>query len=239
MSPTNGYRKKCVDGKWYRLKDGRLCCMTSKCINVIKNRNLCMKHLGLRPQCQFMNCTKNPSYNYDGERKGIFCFEHKVIGMRNVVSKTCNYHGCETQASFNFPGTKIGKKCMTHAEEGMIHVIHKKCIHPSGCLKRPFYGYADELEPRMCSFHKTDDMVNISTKKCAHEGSGGCDIQPCYNYPGHKNGMYCKKHKLKTMINVKTRGHKRHVDYSSAVKVTNGQLEPTSCNGHIDEAGVL
>ena len=36
--------------------------------------------------CKNPNCNKNPSFNYKGESKRLYCFNHKKENMVNVKS---------------------------------------------------------------------------------------------------------------------------------------------------------
>jgi hypothetical protein len=55
--------------------------------------------------CQHDGCKKQPAYNHPGLKKGIFCSEHKLDGMENVISKTCKTQHCGTRISnFKYAG---------------------------------------------------------------------------------------------------------------------------------------
>jgi hypothetical protein len=72
-------------------------------------------------------CSTKPSYNFAGEKLGIYCGTHKLDDMINIVSKTCIYDGCGTHPCYNFAGEKRGIYCVTHKLDAMIDVIHKTC----------------------------------------------------------------------------------------------------------------
>jgi hypothetical protein len=78
-------------------------------------------------KCQKENCETSPSFNLPGEKKGIYCAEHKENGMVNVVSRKCQKENCNKQSLFNFPEEKKGIYCFNHKEDGMVDVVHKKC----------------------------------------------------------------------------------------------------------------
>jgi len=42
-----------------------------------------------RRKCQHENCKKIPCFNYEGESKAIYCSEHKLENMIDIVSKKC------------------------------------------------------------------------------------------------------------------------------------------------------
>lgn len=71
-----------------------------------------------------------PSFNYKGERNGIYCSKHKEDGMINVYAKYCEESGCGTTATFNYEGEMIAKYCTSHKKDGMINVKNKLCKSP-------------------------------------------------------------------------------------------------------------
>ena len=62
----------------------------------------------INKHCNHAGCTSRPAFNFEGEKKGIFCSEHKSDGMVDVQNKHCNHAGCTTQPAFNFEGQKKG-----------------------------------------------------------------------------------------------------------------------------------
>ena len=38
--------------------------------------------------CKEINCKKSPIYNFEGEKKRLYCSLHKLEGMINVKNKT-------------------------------------------------------------------------------------------------------------------------------------------------------
>ena len=50
------------------------------------------------------NCSKRPTYNFDGKKKAIYCNEHKSDGMIDVISKRCNTPFCLTRPSTKYNG---------------------------------------------------------------------------------------------------------------------------------------
>ena len=47
------------------------------------------------------SCKKQPSFNYDGQSKGMFCSEHKRDGMVDVKNSRCQYEDCKTTPIFS------------------------------------------------------------------------------------------------------------------------------------------
>jgi hypothetical protein len=80
-----------------------------------------------------------PSFNYFTESKPIYCNEHKLDGMENIIKKYCEYEGCKVTASFNYNEEFTKRFCEKHKLEGMINVKDKTCIYPN-CKTRPIYN---------------------------------------------------------------------------------------------------
>ena len=43
----------------------------------------------MRKKC--IECNKRPSFNVKGETKPLYCFDHRLVDMINVITKTCIY----------------------------------------------------------------------------------------------------------------------------------------------------
>eukprot|EP00639_Heterosigma_akashiwo_P031804 CAMPEP_0194737070 /NCGR_PEP_ID=MMETSP0296-20130528/79731_1 /TAXON_ID=39354 /ORGANISM="Heterosigma akashiwo, Strain CCMP2393" /LENGTH=89 /DNA_ID=CAMNT_0039646887 /DNA_START=29 /DNA_END=295 /DNA_ORIENTATION=+ len=72
-------------------------------------------------------------FNFEGERKGKFCREHKVDGMVDVINRCCGHAGCNKRSSYNFEGEKRPRFCAQHKLPEMVNVV-LQCSHP-GCGK--------------------------------------------------------------------------------------------------------
>ena len=79
-----------------------------------------------------LECNKRPTYNYKDEKKGIYCKEHKKIGMVDIKHKLCIENGCNIRANFNYEGEKKGLYCKKHSLENMIDITNTKCKE-EGC----------------------------------------------------------------------------------------------------------
>lgn len=141
---------------------------------------------------------KNSCFNYEDEKKGLYCSEHKLDGMINVIDKTCIHPGCKTRPSCNFIGHNKKLYCGTHKLEGMIDVSNKPCLFP-GCITRPTYNKEGENKGLYCSEHKLEGMVDVKHKPCIHPG---CKTRPSYNYKNQTKCLYCAIHKLEGMIDI-------------------------------------
>jgi hypothetical protein len=88
-------------------------------------------------KCEYGNgCAKQPSFNYPGEIGGMFCGDHRLEGMVNVVNKTCEFAGCQKRPSLNYPGVRPALRCGNHKLPGMTNSFRKLEMSTlSGVLK--------------------------------------------------------------------------------------------------------
>ena len=54
--------------------------------------------------CIHEGCKKQPIYNVEGQPKALYCSEHKLEGMVNVISKTCKSEWCSTYVREKYDG---------------------------------------------------------------------------------------------------------------------------------------
>jgi len=165
--------------------------------------------------CKHPGCRKQAKFNYEGETEGLYCKDHMLTGMFNVVDKKCEHTGCRKIPKFNYDGETKGLYCKDHMLPGMVNVKnrrcikntqinyegeegHRKCEH-SGCKKRSYFNYEGEKQALYCKDHMLPGMVNVKSRKCEHPG---CRKRPLFNYEGETQGLYCKDHMLPGMVNV-------------------------------------
>jgi ribosomal protein L37E len=150
-------------------------------------------------KCKVENCTvKQPNFNYKGQKLGIYCGTHKLIGMKNVKKPTCKEETCNISPCFNFPGETKGIYCATHKLLKMVNVKDITCEDPD-CSTIPNFNFSGEIKGIYCVIHKLPDMVDVKNKKCQ---DSSCDTSANYNFQGNKKGVFCSIHKLDDMINV-------------------------------------
>lgn len=154
--------------------------------------------------CKFLyadgkKCYNSPIYNTEGEKKGIYCLEHKLDGMINVIGVRCEEEGCKTGAQFNYDGETVGRFCAKHRFDGMIDIKHRRC-EKDGCNILPSYKFDTDSSCRFCAFHKLDGMIDGKHKRCAEKG---CTLSPSFNYEDETVPLFCSEHKLDDMIDVK------------------------------------
>jgi hypothetical protein len=160
--------------------------------------------------CIYEDCKIRTNYNFDNEKKPLYCFTHKLDGMINIISKRCIYLNCKTYPSYNFDNEKKGLYCSIHKLDGMIDIKHKKCIYPN-CKIRPSYNIENEKTPLYCTIHKLDGMINIISKRCIYLN---CKTYPSYNIENEKKALYCYNHKLENMIDIKHKTCKTYLCFT-------------------------
>jgi hypothetical protein len=144
------------------------------------------------------NCEITASYNFETERRGIYCKTHKLDGMIYIGNR-CQQIGCEKLSSYCFEG-EIPKYCKTHKLPEMIKYKKiKTCVYPS-CTKNRVYNY-EGLKPAYCVDHKKDNMIDMYSNYCSYEEEK-CYVLANFNFPGEK-AKYCNTHKHLGMINVR------------------------------------
>jgi hypothetical protein len=151
--------------------------------------------------CNHPNCEKQPSYNFITEKVAIFCKDHKLIDMKDIVNKRCNHDGCDKRPNYNYPTETSPIFCKDHKLINMENITSKRCNH-DGCEKQPSYNFITETVAIFCKDHKLINMKDIKNKRCNHDG---CDKQPYFNYPTEKVAIFCKDHKLIDMKDIKNK----------------------------------
>jgi hypothetical protein len=151
-------------------------------------------------RCIEEGCSKNPTFNYSGEKKGIYCGRHKKDDMQDVLSKRCQENGCNTlKPSFNYSDKKIGIYCAKHKKENMFDVLHGTCLDKECNSLSPCFNLPGKKKGIYCIKHKTDLMIDIRHPKCDFEG---CERRPSYNIVGSKQPLFCVKHKFDDMEDI-------------------------------------
>ena len=146
--------------------------------------------------CEVEDCKTRPVFNFEGNKTGIFCFQHKQDGMINIKADICMFEGCKVHPSFNFEGQKQRLWCASHKQAGMVNINDKPCDF-DGCKKQPNYNYDGEKNAVYCVSHKLKDMIDVIHDKCGFEN---CTKLPSFNFEGQKQRLYCVHHKKDDMI---------------------------------------
>ena len=147
--------------------------------------------------CQHVDCKRLSRYGHE-KGKPLRCFEHKLVGMKEVKyrRKMCQSTGCEREATFG----NIARKpltCSAHKSPGMTNVKDKKCDH-EGCSKIPKFAMPGQHAIR-CVTHKDDGMIDVrSAKKC---NSVYCDRSARHKDPV-TNVQACNLHVRPGMLSI-------------------------------------
>jgi len=136
------------------------------------------------------DCNRGPSFNLPGEKKGIYCSEHRLKDMINVKQKACLQDNCAKQPCCNYPDQKERLYCAEHKLPGMVNVLTKPCDH---CPKKPTYGYPGH-PPRFCKPHHPDGTIKKSLRKCQ---SDECKEYATHG-PSRDNPTKCEDHAAPT-----------------------------------------
>jgi hypothetical protein len=133
-------------------------CSTHRTAEMINVKNVIKK-------CIHSDCKIIPSFNVPNKSGGLYCNEHKLSNMINVLVKQCIHPDCKTRPHFNMPNQKGGLYCSIHKLTNMVNVIEKTCIHPD-CKTFPHFNIKDKKGGLYCSLHKLPGMINIVSKTC-------------------------------------------------------------------------
>ena len=73
----------------------------------------------------------------------MFCGQHKLEGMVNVVLKRCAHEGCETFPSFGLPGQPGVQFCRLHKTPGMARRTSNSGDHHRLC------SFCSQAQPQL------------------------------------------------------------------------------------------
>ena len=149
-------------------------------------------------RCIHENCNKCCIYNREGETKPLYCKNHKLENMINVITKKCIFENCNKCCIYNYEGETRPLYCINHKLENMIDIANRRC-NVENCLKNASYNFKNVKKAKYCYEHKLENMVNVSQTLCSDVL---CARTAKYNFEDNKKGMYCYKHKLDGMIYV-------------------------------------
>jgi hypothetical protein len=153
-------------------------------INNRKPKNLC-------EVCGIRAC-----FNYDGQKQGKYCKEHKEVGMVDIKHSKCIK--CEKKVPcFNKHSETVATHCGDCKEVYMINVIERrKCIKCE--KKRPNFNKPGETVATHCGDCKEVYMIDIIHPKCIK-----CEKKrPNFNKPGETVATHCGDCKEVGMINI-------------------------------------
>lgn len=174
----------------------------------VKSRTVCAKHKKpgmiykkkLPKGCLEPGCSiHRPAFNYEGEKKGIYCVAHKLDKMINVLVKPeSKCVECKVKSpTFGLPDGKATHcgKCRTKLKLDLVDLVSNLC-DVDGCQTNATRGFPGE-KPTKCKKHAQMNMIDVKNKKCQHPG---CDKQPTY---GLDKCTHCIEHKTDEMVDIK------------------------------------
>ncbi len=115
-----------------------------------------------RPVCETEGCCKQPSFGFPGQ-KPVFCFDHKKIGMMNLLTRLCI--SCnKKRAAFAKQESTEPSHCVACKTEDMVRCATPQTIcKAEGCFKQTSFGFPGQKK-MTCSIHKETGMVNLKHK---------------------------------------------------------------------------
>ena len=136
--------------------------------------------------CADPNCSTRPSFNFEGETKGLYCKYHAEPTMINVISKTCADPNCLTQPWYGIPGHQA-IYCAKHKTTGCMSYPKKTC-EVSKCKEIALYNNNEKI-PKRCETHKTVGDINLIERECK-----SCNLPEILN--GENICTYCDPQKF-------------------------------------------
>ncbi len=133
-------------------------CSTHRTAEMINVKNVIKK-------CIYPGCKIHPVFNIPNKSGGLYCNEHKLPNMINVLVKQCIHPDCKTRPHFNMPNQKGGLYCSIHKLTNMVNVIEKTCIY-TDCKTHPSFNMKDKKSGLYCSLHRLPSMINVVSKTC-------------------------------------------------------------------------
>ncbi len=160
--------------------------------------------------CRNENCTKDCSYNFPDKKKPIFCKDHYLVGMKNLlVTKICkniiDEKQCTSIPSYGLIGGTSKdaiycSKCVKTLPNKNEYedVAHKKCLgsETEKCNLNPTFGYKGS-KAEYCEKHSKEGMENVRDNKCIYkENDKDCEILASFGLIGTKKKIYCMNHSI-------------------------------------------
>ena len=78
-------------------------------------------------KCIHECCKKIHNFNYENQKIGLYCRDHKLENMVDVKNTKCLHDGCVIQPKYNYFGKKNGLYCSRHKLDNMIIIYSEKC----------------------------------------------------------------------------------------------------------------
>jgi len=169
--------------------------------------------------------TKQAKFNFRGQKSGIYCKEHRLPLMINVMAPKCGEPNCDVYPSYSSPNIN-GLYCVSHKIAGMTQQYARRCKE---CPTYASFNIETERKPIYCYAHRKGGMVDVINRKCEL-----CSSQPIYAPRGSLKTTRCGAHHVKGMVNLRSDmctalGCEK---YASFAATPNGRAE--RCRDHKD-----
>lgn len=89
-----------------------------------------VKRVSKPKTCIHTNCKKYPRFNTINNTIGLYCCQHKLPNMYDVVSRMCIHDSCMKIPKFNTKSKSYGIYCFEHKLKNMINVVERPCTTP-------------------------------------------------------------------------------------------------------------
>jgi len=118
--------------------------------------------------CEHPMCKSEATFNFEGEGSGIYCTQHRIDAMVDVISflpevmnikvdikseSLCQVDGCVKTALFNFGKETVAKFCPEHKLKNMVRLEKKRICQFPSCGQPAVFTYQGN-QSFYCSSHQ-------------------------------------------------------------------------------------
>lgn len=154
--------------------------------------------------CGIQGCNKIRSYGVPGTNAPLYCAEHALPNMKNVITKKrfcIHEQGCGKGRRYGVPGGKA-EFCAEHAPEGMVLVSPTVCDE-AGCYTTASF-FSEDRKIKFCAKHgASKGLVSANVirrrKTCAE---AGCTVRASWGVKG-RGPEFCARHAIEGMTDRK------------------------------------
>jgi hypothetical protein len=150
--------------------------------------------------CIYNGCTKRMNFNYLNCKKALYCKEHKLNDMVDVLHLKCDKCNA-TRPTFNYEYESKPLYCKRCALPDMIDITSRRCERCK--IRQSSFNYETEnirLYCKKCALPGMVDIVNKNKKckKCKNKIA-------CFNLINKKKAEFCFDCKLDDMTDIKNK----------------------------------
>jgi len=190
---------KCMGKRIFGKEGGK----ATRCKDHKKSNHIRIKNIHQNCKYKREKCYKRAVYNKKGEKKGLFCFDHKEDGMENVVTKKCI--SCKVKVPTY---SKLGMRTKLYCEDCVPNKTEYKsvskveCFAPN-CERNPSHALKGQKTRVACDDH-FDPVIHEKRKFHKICDVDGCELTKSFGQVGTKIKEFCSEHakeaELKTGI---------------------------------------